>query len=76
GSLAGVFGMAVNANVGALGALGQISAIWVGGGCIVPWSLVAAAAICGINPVELAKRNFIPVSIGLIVTTIVAMFII
>ncbi|MPM99954.1 hypothetical protein SDC9_147149 [bioreactor metagenome] len=75
GSLAAVFGNAININVGALTALGQISAIWVGGGCIVPWSLIAAAAICGVSPVELGKRNFIPVMIGLAVTTIVAIFI-
>lgn len=31
-------------------------------------------AICKVDPFELARRNFIPVVIGLIVTTIVAMF--
>ncbi|HAU5237207.1 transporter [Clostridioides difficile] len=76
GSLASVFGTAINASVGALAALGQISGIWVGGGCLVPWGLISAAAICGVSPIELAKRNFIPVITGLIVTTIVAMFII
>jgi len=76
GSLASVFGTAINASVGALAALGQIAGIWVGGGCLVPWGLISAAAICGVDPIELAKRNFKPVMIGLIVTTIVAMFII
>lgn len=76
GSLAAVFGTAIDVNVGALTALGQIAAIWVGGGCLVPWSLIAVAAICGVNPIELGKRNFIPIMIGLAVTTIVAMFII
>lgn len=76
GSLAAVFGTAIDINVGALAALGQIAAIWVGGGCLVPWSLIAAAAICGVSPIELGKRNFIPIMIGLTVTTIVAMFII
>ncbi|MCC0631196.1 MULTISPECIES: hypothetical protein [unclassified Clostridioides] len=76
GSLASVFGTAINASVGALAALGQISGIWVGGGCLVPWGLISAAAICGVSPIELAKRNFIPVITGLIVTTIVAVFII
>ncbi|AXU50987.1 hypothetical protein [Clostridioides difficile] len=76
GSLASVFGTAINASVGALAALGQISGIWVGGGCLVPWGLISAAAICGVSPIELAKRNFIPVITGLVVTTIVAMFII
>lgn len=76
GSIAAVFGSAIDANVGALGALGQIAATWVGGGCIVPWALAPAAAICGVKPVDLAKRNFIPVMVGLFVTTIVAIFII
>ena len=76
GSTASVFGVAINAKVGALAALGQIAATWVGGGCIVPWALAPAAAICGVKPAELAKRNFIPVMVGLVVTTIVAIFII
>ncbi|WP_455539864.1 hypothetical protein [Terrisporobacter sp.] len=74
GSLALVFGNTIHANVAVLTALGQIAAIWVGGGCLVPWSVVAAAAICGVSPIELAKRNFIPIMIGFIVTTIVAIF--
>ncbi|RDY29112.1 hypothetical protein CHL78_002060 [Romboutsia weinsteinii] len=76
GSLASVFGTAIDASVGALCALGQIAAVWVGGGCLVPWALIPAAAICGVSPIELAKRNFKPVVVGLVVTTIVAMFII
>ena len=76
GSLAGVFGNAINCNTATLTALGQISAIWVGGGCLVPWSVISAAAICGVSPIELAKRNLIPVLIGLVVTTIVAILII
>ena len=76
GSLALVFGNAINANVAVLTALGQIAAVWVGGGCLVPWSVVAAAAICGVSPTELAKRNFIPIMVGFVVTTIVAIFLI
>ena len=76
GSLASVFGNAIDANIGALTALGQIAATWVGGGCLVPWAVIPAAAITGVNPIELAKRNFIPVMIGLAVTTVVAIFII
>lgn len=76
GSLAKVFSEAVQVNAAALASLGQITAIWVGGGTIVPWGLIPAAAICGVTPIELAKRNFAPVMIGMIVTTIVAMFIV
>ncbi|MEW9122830.1 MAG: hypothetical protein AB2421_08970 [Thermotaleaceae bacterium] len=76
GSLARVFGTAVNGSVAVLAALGQIGAIWVGGGTLVPWGLIPAAAICRVLPMDLARRNFIPVVTGLIVTTIVAMFLI
>ena len=76
GSLANVFGTAVNGSVGALCALGQIAGIWTGGGCLVPWGLISAAAICGVSPIELAKRNLKPILIGFAVTTIVAIFII
>ena len=76
GSLANVFGTAIDGSVGALCALGQIAGIWTGGGCLVPWGLISAAAICGVSPIELAKRNFKLIIIGFVVTTIAAMFII
>ncbi|MFP3381863.1 hypothetical protein SB767_36710, partial [Bacillus sp. SIMBA_069] len=74
GSLAQLFATALGAGAATLTALGQISAIWVGGGTIIPWALIPAAAICGVDPFELARRNLYPVAIGLLVTTIVAMF--
>lgn len=76
GSLAQTFGKAINGNIGVLAALGQISAIWVGGGTIIPWGLIPVAAICGVEPMELARRNFIPVIMGFLATTIVAIFLI
>ncbi|KMT21773.1 membrane protein [Clostridium cylindrosporum] len=75
GSIASLFGSAIKSGVATLTALGQIAGIWVGGGTIVPWAVIPAAAICGVDPFELARRNFKPVIIGLVVTTIVAMFI-
>jgi len=76
GSVAGLFAAAIGKGVATLTALGQIAAIWVGGGVLVPWALIPAAAICKVDPFELARRNLVPVCIGLIVTTIVAMFLI
>lgn len=72
GSMAGAFGAAANLNPATIAALGQIAAVWVGGGCIIPWGVVAVAAICRISPQELARKNFIPVLAGLLATTIVA----
>jgi len=74
GSLAQLFATALGSGAATLTALGQIAAIWVGGGTIIPWALIPAAAICGVDPFELARRNLYPVAIGLLVTTIVAMF--
>nr|WP_309098889.1 hypothetical protein [Fredinandcohnia onubensis] len=76
GSLAALFSSALGAGAATLTALGQIAAIWVGGGTLVPWALIPAAAICGVDPFELARKNLLPVTIGLVVTTIVAMFLI
>lgn len=74
GSIANLFGTALGHGTATLTALGQVAAIWVGGGTLIPWALIPAAAICKVDPFELARRNFLPVVIGLIVTTIVAMF--
>lgn len=76
GSLAQLFATAIGTGADTLTALGQISAIWVGGGTIIPWALIPAAAICRVDPFELARRNLYPVIIGLLVTTIFAMFLI
>jgi len=76
GSIAALFAHAIGSGAATLTALGQIAAIFVGGGTIIPWALIPAAAICNVDPFELARRNVIPVITGLIVTTIVAMFLI
>ncbi|MGG0843790.1 hypothetical protein [Peribacillus simplex] len=76
GSVAKLFGTAIGSGTATLTALGQITAIWVGGGTLIPWALIPAAAICNVSPFELARRNLLPVTIGLTVTTIVAMFLI
>ncbi|MED3623046.1 hypothetical protein [Neobacillus thermocopriae] len=76
GSVAGLFAVAIGKGAATLTALGQIAAIWVGGGTLVPWALIPAAAICNVDPFELARRNLVPVIIGLIITTIIAMFLI
>ncbi|MBA2874808.1 hypothetical protein [Thermaerobacillus caldiproteolyticus] len=76
GSIAHLFATAMGTSAATLTALGQVAAIWVGGGTLVPWALIPAAAICGVDPFELARRNLVPVTVGLIVTTIIAMFLI
>lgn len=72
GAIAGTFGKAMNVDTATLAALGQLAGVWTGGGTIVPWALIPVAAITGVNPIELARRNFWPVIIGFAATTITA----
>lgn len=72
GSVAATFGKAISCDTATLAALGQIAGVWTGGGTIIPWGLIPVAAICGVNPIELARKNLIPVVVGFIATTIVA----
>jgi len=74
GSVAKLFSTALGGGTATLTALGQIAAIWVGGGTLIPWAVIPAAAICGVSPFELVRRNIKPVVIGLVVTTIAAIF--
>ena len=76
GSVAKLFSTAIGGGTATLTALGQVAAIWVGGGTLIPWSVIPAAAICGVSPFDLVRRNMKPVIIGLAVTTIAAIFLI
>ena len=76
GSDSQIFSTALGGGIETLTALGQLVGIWVGGGTIVPWAVIPVAAICGIDPFELTKKNFKAVVIGIVVTTLVAIFII
>ena len=55
-----------------LTALGQIVIIWVGGGTVIPWSVVPVASVCGVKPVELAKKNLLPVMTGIAAASVTA----
>lgn len=75
GALAQTFSTAIEVNKAGLAVLGQMTAIWVGGGTIIPWGIIPVAAICNVNPLDLARKNIIPVCIGFVATLIVALFI-
>ncbi|HHU68801.1 MAG TPA: hypothetical protein GXZ31_00685 [Thermoanaerobacterales bacterium] len=71
GTLAGAMAAGQQSVAAGLGAIGQIGAIWSGGGTLVAWcSLVAVAGIVGVSVLDLVRKNFIPVVVGLIVSTI------
>lgn len=77
GALAAALGGPAGFDVATLAALGQVAAIWSGGGTLTAWAfgVVADAGIAGVSAIDLVRRNFIPVSTGLLVATIVAIII-
>jgi hypothetical protein len=74
GSLAAALAGPEGYNVQYLAILGQLGAIWAGGGCLVPWcfGLAATAGIAGVDPRDLARANLVPVGIGLFAAMIIA----
>jgi hypothetical protein len=74
GALSGAVAAGSPHNVAVLSAVGQVASIWVGGGTVVPWSGVCVAAgVAGVSPERLARRNLVPVVLGLLTMTGVAM---
>lgn len=65
GATAATFSSALPINKELLAAMGQVITIWVGGGTLIPWAVIPVAAICNVNPLELVRKNFIPVLCGL-----------
>jgi hypothetical protein len=75
GSLAGALStQGIDAST--LASIGQMGSIWTGGGTIVAWSsVIAIAGFCGISVMELVRKTFLPVMIGLVTATIFAILI-
>ena len=74
GSLAQALGGPTHLDIATLGALGQFFAVCVGGGTIIPWAVIPAAAITGTDPTEIARRNLWPTMLGFVGVLIVAIF--
>jgi hypothetical protein len=74
GTLAQALGGPTKLDIATLGALGQYFAVAVGGGTIIPWAVIPAAAITGTDPVEIARRNLWPTLWGFVGVVIVAIF--
>ena len=76
GSLAGSLAEGAGVSSPTLAAIGQMGNIWSGGGTLVAWSsLLAVAGFVRVPAVELARRCFIPVVAGLVVSTVAAVLI-
>lgn len=74
GALSRTFSLITGGSIPIFAALGQITAVFVGGGTIVPWGLIPVAAICNVDPMELTRRNLPPVLIGFACTFVLACF--
>lgn len=76
GSLSGALGPASGMDPETLAAIGQMGAIWTGGGTLIAWSsLLAVAGFARVSVLELVRQLFIPVCAGLLASTIVAVII-
>ncbi|NVO14884.1 MAG: hypothetical protein HXX10_12685 [Rhodoplanes sp.] len=70
GSLSGALGPTVGFNVETLAAVGQMGAVWTGGGTLIAWSsLIAVAGFARVPVLEMVRRLLFPVLIGLAVST-------
>jgi hypothetical protein len=76
GALSGALAHGSHLDPSVMAALGQMGSVWSGGGTIIAWSsLVAVAGFLQVSPLELARKNFLPVIIGLLLATILAVII-
>ncbi len=76
GSLAGALGPAANMDPATLAAIGQMGNIWSGGGTLVAWSsLIAVAGFARIPVLTLARKCFVPVMAGLVLSTVFAILV-
>lgn len=75
GALSGALGDSVGVDPATLAAIGQMGAIWVGGGTLIAWSsLVAVAGFAKVPVMELVRRSFVPVIVGLVVATVLGLW--
>ena len=71
GTLSGALGPVVGMSVETLAAIGQMGAIWTGGGTLIAWSsLIAVAGFARVHILDLVRGLTIPVLIGLTISTI------
>lgn len=76
GSLSGALSGSVGVDAETLSAIGQMGSIWVGGGTLIAWSsLVAVGGFAKVPVMDLVRKSFLPVMIGLILSTIIGLWI-
>ncbi|RYG72470.1 hypothetical protein EU245_10295 [Lentibacillus lipolyticus] len=74
GSLSEALAASTGLDPTTLASIGQIGAIWVGGGTLIAWSpIIAIAGFAKISVIDLVRKSFIPVVTGLFITMIAAL---
>jgi len=76
GTLAGALGPVVNFDPATLAAIGQLGAIWTGGGTLIAWSsLIAVAGFARVPVLDAVRALMLPVLSGLVVAVIAGILI-
>lgn len=76
GSLSGALAPTVGLDAATLCAVGQLGAVWTGGGTLIAWSsLIAVAGFARVSVLETVRALLLPVLAGLFVATICAVLI-
>jgi hypothetical protein len=71
GALSGALGPAVGMKVSSLAAIGQMGAVWTGGGTLIAWSsLLAVTGFARVPVLDAVRLLFVPVIVGLAVATV------
>ncbi|WP_151446192.1 hypothetical protein [Lacisediminimonas profundi] len=73
GSLSGALGPVSGIHPATLAAIGQMGAVWTGGGCLIAWSsLIAVAGFSRVPVLDAVRMLMVPVLTGLAAATIAA----
>jgi hypothetical protein len=76
GTLSGALGPVVGIDPATLAAVGQMGAVWTGGGTLIAWSsLIAVAGFARVPVLEMVRALLFPVVLALFVSTICAILI-
>lgn len=76
GTLSGALGPVAGIETETLAAIGQIGAIWTGGGTLIAWSsLIAVAGFARVHILDLVRGLALPVLTGMAISTICAILI-
>jgi hypothetical protein len=76
GALSGALGPAVHMPASSLAAVGQMGAVWTGGGTLIAWSsLLAVTGFARVPVLDTVRILFVPVIAGLIAATVAAVLI-